>query len=99
MICPRLYAVRFAQPGPALAAASTALRKSLRVHCGTLAKKSPAASSSGNVRPLSERIKRPPTYGLGVFVIGRRVTVTRRPCLRFKVAGCKGGLAVLIFAP
>jgi hypothetical protein len=33
--------VRFAQPGPALAAASTALRRSLRVHCGMLAKKAP----------------------------------------------------------
>ena len=33
--------------GPALAAASTALRRSLRVHCGMWAKKFPAASIRG----------------------------------------------------
>jgi len=47
--------------GGALAAASTALRKSLRVHWGMFAKKLPALSLSGNVRPLSERMKAPPT--------------------------------------
>jgi hypothetical protein len=44
-----------------LAAASTALRKSFRVHCGMFAKKFPSAPLIGNTRALSERMNAPPT--------------------------------------
>src|SRR3954469_23245642 len=83
-ICPRLYGVRFAQPGPAFAAASTALRRSFRVHCGTLPSSPPSlfplpSSRTGNTRPLSERMNSPPTYTFGVFITGMRAISDHLP--------------------
>src|SRR3954471_19646717 len=85
-ICPRLYGVRFAQPGPAFAAASTALRRSLRVHCGIFPRSAasrfpPPASRTGKTRPLSERMNSPPTYTFGVFVTGMRAISDHLPII------------------
>src|SRR5687768_5654317 len=71
-ICARLYGVRLAHDEPALAAASTALRRSLRVHCGMLAKNDPSLALIGYVRPDSERMNSPPTYTFGVFATATR---------------------------
>src|SRR4030088_3263411 len=84
MICPRLYGVRCAQSGPAFAAASTALRRSFRVHCGILPSNPPSlfprtAARTGNTRPLSEGMNCPPTWTFGVFVTGMRAMLDLLP--------------------